>query len=152
MTVLHGRPTERGAHPPQLIVLGVAVVITCAGLVSLAQDDALAATGRRIAELHTRRSELMEQRADALVALAAATDPRALEARAEALGFASPDSVEYVAVSGLEPAAQLTLDVAASSPLALILREGERPRVERSGPLARLLAIGARPASAAEPH
>lgn len=81
-----------------VMVLAFAAVLICAGVAWLTQADALAATGRRIYRLEAHRADLLELQAEALVALAAATDPRTREARARALGFAPPHAVEMVAV------------------------------------------------------
>lgn len=69
-----------------------------AGLAWLSLTSALAAEGRRIADLEEEHASLLERRARALTAHAAATDPRALEARALALGFGPGAAVETIGV------------------------------------------------------
>jgi hypothetical protein len=104
--------------PARFSLVVAAVVATAAGMLWLHQSSALATTGRRIWELDRERQALLERRANALVAYAAATDPLALEARARALGFGPAAEVAAVVVpAGI--AAPATDAIAATSPLAL---------------------------------
>jgi hypothetical protein len=105
---------------PTVPLLGLAAVaaVTCASALWLHQSSLLATTGQRIYELDLERQALMERRAAALVAYAAATDPRRLEDRARALGLApSPATEPLVMLPGVEVPPEPV--VAADSPLAI---------------------------------
>jgi hypothetical protein len=150
MTRLLRQRAHAGSTRPQLVVLGGSLLVMCAGLLSLAQSDALAATGHRISDLQDRRIVALEQRTDALVAWSAATDPRRLAQRAAALGFVAPEAVTRVTVPGIEPADALAQGVSPASPLAIVLRRSEPNADASSDRVARFLDAHARPASAAE--
>jgi hypothetical protein len=117
-------PTRTGAPSGQLsprmqLAAGV-VLVVLAGLVWLMASDALAATGRRIVRLHDRRGDLVELRAEALLDLARATDPRIRESRARALGYDTPGDVVAVTIPEGGAVAAQTGDLASDSPLAVV--------------------------------
>ena len=138
-----------GGLRPQVAVLCVGLVATCAGLVWLGQADALTATGHRIADLQARRSDLLEQRSEALIALAAATDPRTRASRATALGYAPPDQLTYLAVDGFAPSAPDSFATAPGAPLAIVFPRAPEAALA-SGPLTRWLGAIASPSAAGE--
>lgn len=67
--------------------LALALGLTGASLVWLSLSSRMTAAGHEIAMLEAARGQLIEQRIAALLSHAAATDPRRVLARAEALGF-----------------------------------------------------------------
>jgi hypothetical protein len=133
--------------PPLLIGSVAVAALTCAGLLWLNQSSALATTGQRIFELDRERRALLERRAEALVAYAAATDPLRLEARARAMGFGPTHDVAVLPVEGLPADAELAV-VAPDSPLALT--GGAHVAAEAAAPSLseRLLSVGLNQASA----
>jgi hypothetical protein len=139
-------------RPTWLPWVVAALALTGAGVLWLTQSSALAATGRRIARLELRRQELAQRRSAGLIALAAATDPQRLEARALALGFGPAERVEYLTVpapADPDPGAGTVAGLDAASPLAIVLRNESREPPAAPGEMVRLLSKQARPAEAA---
>jgi hypothetical protein len=147
----HVRPrsgaSTSGTQAP-VVVLAFAALIICAGVAWLTQADALAATGRRIYHLQARRADLMELRSEALVALAAATDPGTREARARSLGFAPPEAIEYVAVPA-GPDDGRAVATRWADALSLLSRLAA-PTGEPTGHAAHLFTVGTLPADGSE--
>ncbi len=85
-------PSLRGRGVWLYFVMGVTISVF-AGLLWLQQSASLAAAGRRIFALETRRQELVERRSALLLRYTAATDPHRLETRAREMGFGPSDSV-----------------------------------------------------------
>lgn len=144
-SIHQSRPRRLG---PQLAVLVIALVVTCAGLLALGQADALTATGRKIKNLEDQRARLHEQRAEALLRLAAATDPRTLGARAAAQGFREPDGVSYVRVPGLPDETQITFGASPASPLTILLDSASTDVPRDPSRLLRMMAVAPRSAAA----
>lgn len=105
----------RRPHDGLRQVIVIAAVSTCAGLILLAQADRLTALGHRISALEAQRQQLLEERAEALIALSAAGDPRARAERAAAMGFTAPEISEQLPVLG-----PLARPLPPEAPLALV--------------------------------
>jgi hypothetical protein len=134
--------TSRPWRRQPVVAVLIAVLLTGAGLLSLTQSDALTATGRRIALLQDERSNLLEQRSEALLDFASATDPRALEVRAHDLGFEAPSTIAYVALSESASSNGLAWDARPSSPLAILRDAAQTTPHARRTPVGRLISLG----------
>ena len=114
--------TLRHRPPRNVRLLLAALVVTGAGLLWLSQSSSLAATGRRIADLQAERSGLLERRTAALIAHARVTDPRAMAARADELGFGPAAHVAFLPVYTGAPLTQPLASVGSpSGPLSIVL-------------------------------
>jgi hypothetical protein len=123
--------------------------MSMAGLVWLHQSSALTACGRRIANLQSQRSELLERRSEALLAYARASAPDELEARARDLGFGPPSSITPLPMAE-DPAMALDYPAFAigGGPLGIVAGEELRDAARDAGILSRWTA-GAAPALSA---
>jgi hypothetical protein len=81
------RPARPSSHAAYQALLGAWALLMTAALFWLAASSRLAAVGVRIDRLNQQREVLLQERSDALVAYARATDPTAMEERARALGL-----------------------------------------------------------------
>ncbi|RIL10768.1 hypothetical protein DCC79_07005 [bacterium] len=143
-----GVPARRAGRGARSATLATAVVLASASMAWLSVSSRLAATGRMINDLEAERAELLERRAVALTAYAAASDPRALEQSARALGFAPVAAVERLGVA-IAPVAAGGPGLDPRSPLAIM--RGAADRAGTAGPAeggspdmpALLLSVGA---------
>jgi cell division protein FtsB len=92
------------------LVVTVVVIVLVIGALYLAQATRTATAGRRLQELEYERQVLEQQNAQLRAEVAALRSVPRLIAEAEKLGYRMADSgdVEYLAVEGLEPLAEVT--------------------------------------------
>ncbi len=110
----------RRAHGMRVAAVAAAAVLMSAGMAWLSVSSRLAANGRLINELESERAALLERRAESLTAYAAASDPRAIEDAARALGFA-PAAAEPLGIA-VAPALADAPGLDPNSPLAIMRR------------------------------
>lgn len=100
-----GNPSFTSLPPaislPELVALAASV--TLAGLIWLGLSGFQAAAGRQISRLDGERQDLLERRVVALIQQAEASDPKRMEARAEALGFSALGAASFTPLPVADP-------------------------------------------------
>ncbi len=106
-------------HALKLVFCGL-LALSLAGLLYLTQYSALVATRYQIQELQQEKQRLQRERDRLRAEIAAFTSPERVKARAQALGFQTPEQVDYLPIEQLPArvrqweAAQKRMHLAAS--------------------------------------